>query len=113
MGADTERRRDPHHPHPAAPRRRTEHPAPQTRPAGPTTPTAPAAPTRGSGEFPPRLLALPPRLHCFGHIHASAGITCLNGTTYVNASMVNRRYENAHQPIEPNARANSPRPPAT
>jgi len=37
-----------------------------------------------------------------GHIHASAGITCLNGTTYVNASMVNRRYEIAHQPIELN-----------
>ena len=41
-----------------------------------------------------------PRIHCFGHIHASAGTTNLHGTTYVNASMANSRYEIAHQPIE-------------
>ena len=56
----------------------------------------------GCRELHNRLLDLHPRVHCFGHIHASAGITCLNGTTYVNASMVNRRYEIAHQPIELN-----------
>ena len=47
-----------------------------------------------------RLLDLRPRIHCFGHIHASAGTTTANGTTYVNASMVNRRYEIAHRPME-------------
>ena len=56
----------------------------------------------GCRELHNRLLDLHPRIHCFGHIHASAGTTYLNGTTYVNASMVNRRYEIAHQPIELN-----------
>ena len=56
----------------------------------------------GCRELHNRLLDLHPRVHCFGHIHASAGTTSLNGTTYVNASMVNRRYEIAHQPIELN-----------
>ena len=47
-----------------------------------------------------RLLDLHPRIHCFGHIHASAGTTSMNGTTFVNASMVNRRYEIVRAPVE-------------
>jgi Icc-related predicted phosphoesterase len=43
---------------------------------------------------------LHPRLHCFGHIHASAGTASMNGTTFINASMVNRRYEIARAPVE-------------
>ena len=54
----------------------------------------------GCRELQLRLLDLHPRVHCFGHIHASAGTTSLNGTTYVNASMVNRRYEIARAPVE-------------
>jgi Icc-related predicted phosphoesterase len=41
-----------------------------------------------------------PRVHCFGHIHASAGATQVGPTTYVNASMVDSRYRIAREPIE-------------
>ena len=54
----------------------------------------------GCRELQRRLLNLHPRIHCFGHIHASAGTTSMNGTTFVNASMVNRRYEIVRDPVE-------------
>jgi Icc-related predicted phosphoesterase len=40
-----------------------------------------------------------PQLHCFGHVHASGGTLVEGGTTFVNASMVNSRYELARQPV--------------
>jgi Icc-related predicted phosphoesterase len=45
-----------------------------------------------------RLTVVRPRLHCFGHIHASAGTIEVAGTTYVNASMVNSKYEIVRTP---------------
>jgi Icc-related predicted phosphoesterase len=45
-----------------------------------------------------RVLEVRPRIHCFGHIHASAGTLELNGTTFVNASVVNSQYEIARGP---------------
>ena len=45
-----------------------------------------------------RLKALRPRLHCFGHIHASAGMEVREGTAFVNASMVDRNYNVVRQP---------------
>lgn len=39
-----------------------------------------------------------PRLHVFGHIHGSAGRVDLNGTTFVNASVVNEAYEVVNRP---------------
>jgi Icc-related predicted phosphoesterase len=45
-----------------------------------------------------RLDELRPRLHCFGHIHASAGSVELNGTTYINASLANSKYRLVHTP---------------
>jgi Icc-related predicted phosphoesterase len=54
----------------------------------------------GCRELQRRLVDLHPRFHCFGHIHASAGTTSINGTTFVNASMVNRRYLIARSPVE-------------
>jgi Icc-related predicted phosphoesterase len=47
-----------------------------------------------------RLEDLRPRIHCFGHIHASAGKVEARGTTFVNASIVNDRYEIVHRPQE-------------
>lgn len=47
-----------------------------------------------------RLPAIRPRLHVFGHTHASAGTAWHGSTLHVNASMVNSRYAIAHQPIE-------------
>jgi Icc-related predicted phosphoesterase len=40
-----------------------------------------------------------PAVHCFGHVHASAGRLHRDGTVYVNASMVNSQYEIAHSPV--------------
>jgi Icc-related predicted phosphoesterase len=46
-----------------------------------------------------RVDALQLKLHCFGHIHASAGQMRYNDTMYVNASMVNRAYQLAREPV--------------
>lgn len=47
-----------------------------------------------------RLKKLNPKLHCFGHIHASAGTRVIGSTTYVNASSVNSSFEIAIAPFE-------------
>ena len=46
-----------------------------------------------------RVKELSPALHCFGHVHRSAGHVALGGTTCVNASSVNSRFELVHQPF--------------
>lgn len=38
----------------------------------------------------PRVERIAPRLHCFGHIHASSGVLVEPKTTFLNASMVDR-----------------------
>ncbi len=47
-----------------------------------------------------RLKELKLRLHCFGHVHASAGVFREGGTTYVNAAMVNHTYTIVRRPYE-------------
>lgn len=47
-----------------------------------------------------RVLDIGPRIHCFGHVHASAGTLEFRGTTFVNASVVDSRYRIARQPYE-------------
>jgi Icc-related predicted phosphoesterase len=47
-----------------------------------------------------RLLGLKPRIHCFGHIHASGGALDQGGTTFVNASMVDSQYKLTRRPYE-------------
>lgn len=47
-----------------------------------------------------RVLDVGPRIHCFGHVHASAGTLKLRGTTFVNASVVDSRYQIARRPYE-------------
>ena len=39
-----------------------------------------------------------PQLHVFGHFHPSYGVHVEDDTTYVNASVVNEKYELAHEP---------------
>lgn len=39
-----------------------------------------------------------PQLHVFGHFHPSYGVHVEDGIIYVNASVVNERYELAHEP---------------
>jgi Icc-related predicted phosphoesterase len=45
-----------------------------------------------------RLRELRPAVHCFGHIHASAGAVEVGGTRFVNASIVNSRYQVVCEP---------------
>ncbi len=40
-----------------------------------------------------------PRLHVFGHIHEGAGTLEIAGTTFVNASVLNRYYDLANRPV--------------
>jgi len=42
-----------------------------------------------------------PRVHCFGHIHEAAGVQVDEdlGVTYVNASLLNEKYEIINKPI--------------
>jgi Icc-related predicted phosphoesterase len=54
----------------------------------------------GCPELQRRLVDLRPRIHCFGHIHASGGSLDLRGTTFVNASMVDSQYELSRGPYE-------------
>jgi Icc-related predicted phosphoesterase len=54
----------------------------------------------GCPELQRRLVDLKPRIHCFGHIHASGGSLRLRGTTFVNASMVDSQYKIARRPYE-------------
>jgi Icc-related predicted phosphoesterase len=53
----------------------------------------------GCSELLDRLQAVRPRLHAFGHNHASAGTAILKQTLYVNASMVDRQYRIARSPF--------------
>lgn len=47
-----------------------------------------------------RLPTIQPRLHLFGHNHASAGTARIGPTLHVNASMVNSRYVISRKPFE-------------
>ena len=40
-----------------------------------------------------------PRLHCFGHVHAGAGREERGGTTFINATMVDRGFEIGREPF--------------
>jgi len=46
-----------------------------------------------------RLAYLRPKLHCFGHVHAASGARTLDGTTFVNAALVNRSFEITRPPF--------------
>lgn len=40
-----------------------------------------------------------PKIHCFGHLHAGYGVEEHDGTVFVNAALLNDRYEIARQPL--------------
>ena len=54
----------------------------------------------GCGHLAARLRDIAPRLHCFGHVHASSGMVKAGNTTFVNAAMVNSQYQLARRPYE-------------
>ena len=41
----------------------------------------------------------PPKIHVFGHIHGSYGYKFHNGTHFINASVLNERYDQVNEPI--------------
>ncbi|MGE0484937.1 MAG: metallophosphatase domain-containing protein [Gammaproteobacteria bacterium] len=46
-----------------------------------------------------RVGSVRPRLHCYGHVHASAGRQLESGVAYVNAAMVGRSYRLKNRPV--------------
>ena len=46
-----------------------------------------------------RITEVRPSIHCFGHVHASAGTHSADGIQYMNASMVSSRYRIVHTPL--------------
>jgi predicted phosphodiesterase len=53
----------------------------------------------GCADLALKVSELQPKLHVFGHIHGGYGVTVFNGTTLVNASVVNEAYKYANSPI--------------
>ncbi len=53
----------------------------------------------GCEELRKKLDVLKPKLHVFGHIHAGYGMESINGTTYVNCSIMNEDYRPVNKPI--------------
>jgi predicted phosphodiesterase len=43
--------------------------------------------------------AQPPKIHVFGHIHGSYGYKFHNGTHFINAAVLNERYEVVNKPL--------------
>ena len=41
----------------------------------------------------------PPKIHVFGHIHGSYGYKFHNGTHFINAAVLNERYDQVNQPL--------------
>lgn len=41
----------------------------------------------------------PPKIHVFGHIHGSYGYKFDNGTHFINASVLNERYQQVNKPL--------------
>lgn len=46
-----------------------------------------------------RILSFQPQYHLFGHIHKAYGIEKIDNVTFVNASLLNEKYELANRPI--------------
>ena len=40
-----------------------------------------------------------PKVHCFGHIHGSYGLTSKDGTLFINASQMNEHYALVNDPV--------------
>lgn len=53
----------------------------------------------GSRTLLARVREVKPQLHAFGHIHVARGVRESNGTTFVNAALVDGRYQLRHEPM--------------
>ena len=53
----------------------------------------------GCEELYKRISDIKPKIHVCGHIHNSYGQKTIDGIEFLNASVLNDRYEYAHKPI--------------
>lgn len=60
----------------------------------------------GCEELLKKVKVLKPKFHLFGHIHESYGIETKHNVTFINASLLNEKYEMANLPIEINLEQN-------
>lgn len=60
----------------------------------------------GGEELLKKVKILQPKFHRFGHIHESYGIETKHNVTFINASLLNEKYEMANLPIEINSEQN-------
>ncbi len=58
----------------------------------------PSTPHLGCEELAKAVEQIRPRLNIFGHIHGGHGQMAVNGTRFVNASVVNEAYRLVHEP---------------
>jgi len=47
-----------------------------------------------------RILEVKPKLHCCGHIHWAYGQKSFNDTEFINAAVLNERYEHENKPVK-------------
>ncbi len=45
------------------------------------------------------IMRIKPKINCFGHIHEQYGVCFENGVKFINASILNEKYEVANKPI--------------
>jgi len=53
----------------------------------------------GCQELRARVRHIKPKVHVFGHIHNQYGLATVEGTTFINASVCNEKYQPVHEPI--------------
>ena len=53
----------------------------------------------GCEELYKRVFDVKPKIHVCGHIHSGYGQKSIDGVEFLNASVLNERYEYAHKPI--------------
>jgi Icc-related predicted phosphoesterase len=47
-----------------------------------------------------RIVEVKPKIHCCGHIHWAYGQKSFNGTEFINAAVLNERYEHENKPVK-------------
>ena len=47
-----------------------------------------------------RIVEVQPKIHCCGHIHWAYGQKSFNGTEFINAAVLNERYEHENKPVK-------------
>ena len=57
-------------------------------------------PSCGCVDLRNRVREVRPKVHCFGHIHGSYGKVEEGGTVFINASVVDERYQVVNRPVE-------------